>query len=200
MSLNVVFDLGGVLIQWEPRRFIAEIAPEQSEPGSPLLDLFHGPEWAAHDRGEITEADAFTAMAERLPDHADAIAAVAAVWREQLVAIPETVALLETLRASAVPLYALSNFPRQAFAWTYERQPWLGLFSGIAVSSHFGVAKPDPRFFEAFFAQYGLDPTTCLFIDDNADNVAAATALGMTAHQHTDLAALLTFLRQHNVV
>jgi 2-haloacid dehalogenase len=200
MTMHVVFDLGGVLIQWDPRQLIAQIAPEESQPGSALLDIFHGPEWAAHDRGEITEAAAFAGMAERLPEHAEAIGQIAEVWRQHLEAIPESVSVLETLKQKGVPLYALSNFPRQAFAWTYDRMPWLGLFDGIAVSSHFGVAKPDPAFFEKFLTHYGLDPTTCLFIDDNAANVEAAQAMGMQAHQHTDLTSLLGVLRQHSLV
>jgi HAD superfamily hydrolase (TIGR01509 family) len=200
MTINVVFDLGGVLIQWHPAQLIAQVAPEASQEGSPLLTMFHGPEWLAHDRGELTEAEAFAAITERMPDHAEAIARVAAIWREHLVAIPETVSLLETLKQKGVPLFALSNFPRQAFAWIYDRMPWLGLFDGIAVSSHFGLAKPDPAFFQTFLTHYKLEPASCLFIDDNADNVASAQALGMHAHQHTDLTSLLVRLRQLAVV
>jgi 2-haloacid dehalogenase len=200
MTMNVVFDLGGVLIQWNPHQLIAQIAPEQSQEGSPLQEMFYGPEWLAHDRGETTEAEAFAAIAERLPDYADAIQQVAAVWREHLVPVQETVAVLETLKQKGVPLYALTNFPRQSFAWSYERMPWMRLFDGMAVSSHFGVAKPDPAFFEKFLAHYRLDPGTCLFIDDRADNVATARSLGMVAHQHTDQTALLLTLRQHGLV
>lgn len=200
MTKHVVFDLGGVLIQWNPHQLIASVAPDRSGPGSPLLAMFHGPEWAAHDRGELTEAEAFAAMAARLPDDAEAIQQIAQVWRQHLVAIPDTVSLLETLKLKGVPLYALSNFPRQAFAWTYDRMPWLRLFDGVAVSSHFGLAKPDPAFFDRFCRHYGLEPADCLFIDDNADNVAAGRAFGMTTHQHTDLTALVQVLRQHGFV
>ncbi|MBC7543922.1 MAG: HAD family phosphatase [Candidatus Sericytochromatia bacterium] len=198
--MNVVFDLGGVLIQWQTAQLLQEALPEVDLTDSPLLQIFAGPEWLAYDRGEYTEAEAFASISARLPDDAESIERVAAVWRDHLVPIPANVSLLEKLTDSGIKAYALSNFARQSFAMVFDRNPWMLRFTGMMVSGHFGVLKPEPAIFDQFLRHYSLDPATCLFIDDHADNVAAAAAAGMQTYLYSGAAALETELRRRGLL
>jgi 2-haloacid dehalogenase len=186
----VVFDLGGVLIDWDPRRLYRKLLADEAAVEE-FLATVTTPEWnAEQDRGRPF-AEGVAELVERHPAHAAAIAAYHERWEEMLGGeVPGTVAVLAELRAAGVPLYALSNWSAETFRLTRGRFPFLEWFDGLVVSGEERVAKPDRRIFDLLLQRFGLVPATTLFIDDSPANVAAALELGMDAVLFRDAATL----------
>lgn len=188
-----MFDVGNVLIRWDPRNLYRKLLDEER------LEWFLAhvcdSAWnVEQDRGR-SWADAVTERIARHPEWASHIRAFDERWQEMVAGpIEDNVAVLQRLRAAGVPTYAITNFSREKFAETCERFPFLAEFEGVIVSAHEGLLKPDPAIFRLFLARYGLDAGACVFIDDSKENVRGARAAGMRAihfAEGVDLAAAL---------
>lgn len=178
----VVFDLGGVLIDWNPRYLYRHLIPEPDALDRFLTEICPQSWNERQDAGRpIAEA-----TRERIalhPDHADLIAAYYGRWEEMLSGpVDGTVALLEALHGSGLPLYALSNWSAELFPIARRRFGFLDRFRGLVISGEEGIIKPDPAIFHLLAKRYGLVAQETLFIDDNPANVAAAEALGFRTH------------------
>ncbi|MBS7704817.1 HAD family hydrolase [Chelatococcus asaccharovorans] len=179
----VVFDVGAVLIEWDPRHLYRKIFAADEARMEQFLAEVCTPAWnLEQDRGRPWSE----AVAERtalFPDWGAEIAAFDTRWSEMVPhAIDGTVALLGALRSTGVPTYAITNFSADKFAIARERFPFLADFDGIVVSGEVRLVKPDPAIFSLFLEQNGLTAAECLFVDDNPDNIATAQAMGFTAH------------------
>jgi 2-haloacid dehalogenase len=182
----VVFDLGGVLIDWDPRYLYRKLLADEAAVEE-FLATVCTPEWnAEQDRGRPF-AEGVAELVERHPVHAAAIAAYHERWPEMLGGeIPGTVELLAELRAAGVPLFALTNWSAETFVFARERFEFLGWFDGVVVSGEERLVKPDPRLFRRLLDRFGLAPEATFFVDDSPANVAAARRLGMDAVRFTD--------------
>ena len=181
----VVFDLGGVLIDWDPRYLYRKLLADEAAVEE-FLATVCTPEWNAElDRGRPF-AEGVAELVERHPEHAAAIAAYHERWPEMVAGdIPGTVEVLAELRAAGVPLYALTNWSAETFAITRGRFEFLEWFDGLLVSGEERVTKPDPAIFQLLLDRSGLDPTATVFVDDSEANVAAARRLGFDAIRFT---------------
>ncbi len=177
----VVFDLGGVLIDWDPRYLYRKLLADEAAVEE-FLATVCTPEWnAEQDRGRPF-AEGIAELVERYPAQAAAIAAYAERWPEMLGGdIPGTVELLAELRAAGMPMYALTNWSAETFVVARERFPFLDWFDGVLVSGEERMIKPDPRFFRLLVDRFGLRPETTFFVDDSEANVEAARRLGLDA-------------------
>ena len=177
----VAFDLGGVLIDWDPRHLYRKLLADEAAVEE-FLATVCTPEWnAEQDRGRPF-AEGVAELVERHPEHAAAIAAYHERWPEMLAGeIPGAVELLAELRRAGVPLYALTNWSAETFVIARERFAFLEWFDGLLVSGEERLAKPDPAIFELLATRFGLDPAATLYVDDSAANVAVASALGFDA-------------------
>jgi 2-haloacid dehalogenase len=196
----VVFDLGGVLIDWNPRYLYRKIFGTEEEMED-FLSTVATMDWNDQlDRGEPL-ADAVAELTAAHPDHADSIAAYIDRWIEMVAgALDETVAVLAELHAGGVPLFALSNWSTETFRLVRHQFEFLDWFDGILLSSEVGVTKPDRRIFEALCDRYGLQPATTLFIDDNPPNVEGARAAGLQAVRFETATTLREDLRRFGVL
>ena len=181
----VVFDLGGVLIDWDPRYLYRKLLADEAAVEE-FLATVCTPEWnAEQDRGRPF-AEGVAELVERHPAHAAAIAAYAERWPEMLAGdIPGTVELLAELRAAGMPLYALTNWSAETFVIARERFAFLSWFDGVLVSGEERKIKPDPAFFRLLQERFGLAPEATFYVDDAEANVAAARALGLDAVRFT---------------
>lgn len=177
----VVFDLGGVLIDWNPRHLYRQLFADEQEMEH-FLATVCTLEWhVAHDLGEDTK-ESCAALALAHPEHADLIHAWADRSEDMIGgAIAGTVALLADLTSRGVRCYVLSNMERETFPVRRERFEFMEWFDGHLISGLEGVVKPDPRIFRRLLRRFDLQPSRTLFIDDDAANVEAATALGIHA-------------------
>lgn len=197
----VVFDLGAVLVDWNPGYLYSKLIPDEAE-----LDTFLSTvctlEWNyAMDAG-LSVRDEVAKLAAERPEYADLINAWWDRWPEMLGdEIPGTRAIAERISASGTPLYALTNWSAETWPLGLAGFPFLGeLFDGIVVSGEEGVAKPDPRLFEILNNRYGLDPETTVFIDDSPGHASAAAALGYRAHHFTSATELELWLEEIDVL
>ena len=182
----VVFDLGGVLIDWDPRYLYRKLLADEAAVEE-FLATVCTPEWnAEQDRGRPF-AEGIAELVERHPVHAAAITAYHERWPEMLGGgIPGVVELLAELRAAGVPLYALTNWSAETFGIARERFEFLDWFDGVVVSGEERMVKPDPAIFRLLLDRFGLGPEGALFVDDSPANVAAARELGFDAIQFRD--------------
>lgn len=185
--MNVVFDFGAVLFEWQPaellRTHLSHVTPTAEAARKLAADMFHHEDWAAFDRGTRELPDVVASMARRLALPADLLHGFLAPIGERLLPIETTVALLEQLQQRRrsrgdVHLYYLSNMPSPFARVLESRHDFLRHFDGGIFSGDVKLAKPDPAIFELLAERYGLAPADTLFIDDLAANVAAARQLG----------------------
>ena len=187
---TAVFDLGGVLIDWDPRYLYRQLFEDPDEMESFLAEVTTA-EWNAHQDAGRSWAEAIELLAAEHPERRDLIEAFHRRWPEMLAgAIPGTVGLLDELRASGVRLLALSNWSAELFPIAQEQFDFLDWFEGIVISGTVGVNKPDARIFEHLIERFAVDVSASLFIDDSSANVRAARALGFVAVQFTEAMAL----------
>jgi 2-haloacid dehalogenase len=189
-ATTVVFDLGGVLINWDPRHLYRQLFQDPDEMESFLSEVTTA-EWNAHQDAGRPWAEAVEVLAAEHPDRRDLIEAFRLRWPEMLAGeIPGTVDVLADLRATGVRLLALSNWSAEMFPVARDRFDFLAWFEGIVISGEVGVNKPDRRIFEHLLERFDLEPAAAVFIDDSTANLATATALGFRAIHFIDAATL----------
>lgn len=181
----VVFDIGNVLIEWNPERvYDRVIGVERRKAMFAAVDL-HGMNDQV-DRGQ-NWYDAVSECAAQNPDWHDEIMMWHERWLEMASpAIDHSVRLLRALRSANVPVFALSNFGIQTFEIGEREYPFLEEFDRRYISGHMGEVKPEPEIYRMLEADCGVAPTALLFADDRADNIAAAAARGWKTHLFTD--------------
>ena len=176
----VVFDLGGVLLQWNPRFLYRKLFPGDEQAMEDFLGTVCTQEWNERQDAGRSFADAIGELVAAHADKAHLIEAFRARFDEMIPgAIDGSVEILRDLAGAGVPLYALTNFSAETFPAQRNRFPFLSSFAGIVVSGEEGVIKPDPRIFRILLERYAIAPAHAVFVDDNKANAAAATALGM---------------------
>lgn len=186
---SVVFDVGGVLLDWSPRYLYRHLIADPAELDRFLTEVCT-PAWNAElDAGRSFD-EACADLAARHPDVADLIHA----YRRQseMVAgpVPGSFEIVERLLAAGVPIYLLTNAPRPMFDERLEEFPIFGRFHGAVVSGDEGVLKPGPDIFAIAVERFGLDPSATLFIDDVEANVEGARRVGFVGHRFVDAATL----------
>ncbi len=200
MSNAVIFDMGGILLDFPMLELTAACSdtPEDAR----LLDqaIFKSPEWAALDRGVVSEEQVLSAARERLPEELhEAAARVMEHWDEFLFPKPEMNALARELDALGVPLYLLSNTSARFYRFR-EKIEVLPLLRGALLSFEEKLLKPDPELYRRLFSRFGLSPGECFFIDDLHLNVEAARWCGMRAfHYQNDISRLRAALREAGI-
>jgi 2-haloacid dehalogenase len=195
----VVFDLGGVLIDWNPRYLYRDVFANDEE-----MEYFLGSvctlEWHfQHDRGRPM-AETLPELAARFPQYRDQIM----LWSDENGMIRDAhhdvVAIVHELHDRHVPCYALTNWPNETFPAARERFAFFELFAGIVVSGEERISKPDHAIFRLLCDRYRLTPESTLFIDDHQANVDAAAQLGFVTHRFRNAEMLRMELRRLGVL
>jgi 2-haloacid dehalogenase len=175
-----VLDLGGVLIDWNPRYLYRKLFAGDEVAMEAFLAEVCTVEWNQRQDAGRTFAEAVTELLPRHADKIELIEAFAGRFDEMIAGpIPGSVEILADLKRAGVPRYALSNWSAETFPPQRKRFPFLGWFDGIVISGEEGVIKPDPRIFRILLERYRIEPGEAVFIDDNPANAAAAEPLGI---------------------
>jgi 2-haloacid dehalogenase len=180
-SINtVIFDLGGVLIDWNPRYLYRKIFNTEEEINW-FLENVCTPEWNDHQDAGRSFEEATNELIAKFPDHESAIRAWYGRWQETIGGrIHKTVELLEEIKASKkYKLYALTNWSAETFPWALANFDFLHWFDGIVVSGVEKTRKPFPEFYKILFDRYQINPAQAIFIDDNIKNVEGALKVGL---------------------
>ncbi len=178
---SVVFDIGGVLIDWNPRYLFRKIFDNEEEMEWFLANVCT-PEWnVQQDAGKLFSV-ATAELQEKYPDYRDQIAHYYGRWEEMLNGeITGTVEIFRKLKSAGMPLYALSNWSHEAFPVAYSQFGFLSEFDGLVVSGYEKLIKPDHALYRVLMKRYGVIPEESVFIDDNLANTVAAGELGFYA-------------------
>lgn len=186
---TVVFDVGGVLLDWDPAHLYRQVLTDE-EMARFFAEVCTWDWHHEHDRG-ASFADTIPARCAQFPDDAEHIR----LWSDRyadMVAgeIDGMGAVVDGLRDDGVRLLILSNMPSEVWPQLTDRWPILQGFEGAVISGDEGIVKPDPEIYRVLIDRYDVDPARAAFIDDRDENVAAAAALGFTAIRFTDATSL----------
>ncbi|MBV9536127.1 MAG: HAD family phosphatase [Solirubrobacterales bacterium] len=177
----VVFDVGGVLLDWDPRHLYRKVFDDQRAMEEFLAEVCTLEWHAQHDRGAPIEESCSELVATH-PEHADPIWAWARRSEEMIAGpIDETVTIVRELKDTGLACYLLTNMETHTWPLRLARFPFLGWFDGAVVSGFEGVAKPDLEIFERLLARFALVPQRTVFIDDSPANIDAARQLAIQA-------------------
>jgi 2-haloacid dehalogenase len=175
-----IFDLGGVLIRWNPRFLYRKLFNGDDAAMERFLADVCTEEWNERQDAGRSFAEAARELLPRHAEHRELIEAFGQRFDEMIPgAIDGSVEVLREVKERGVPVYAITNWSAETFPRQRGRFPFLSWFDGIVVSGVEGVIKPDPRIFRILFARHRVAPQSAVFIDDVAANAAAATALGI---------------------
>lgn len=197
---GVVFDLGGVVIDWNPMYLYAKVFDgDETKAANFLATVCTGAWNEQQDAGR----DLMQATAERVamfPEWEREIRAYYGRWTEMIGGpIPGTAEIMAEIKAAGLHLYALSNWNCETFSRVRHRFAELDLFEHIVLSGEYGCIKPDPAIYRAALVCYGQDPADLLFIDDSPRNIAGAERIGLPAIQFTGAGALRRDLIERGV-
>ena len=194
---NVVFDAGGVLLEWDPPKVIAKLYPDPVTQAQIRRQIFEHPDWHEYDRGALSEAAAsehFAKLSGRSPDE---VLALIRATCESLRPIDGTIRLLEQLAAGGINLYLLSNMPVSTFDYLIKRDKFFAHFKQLVISGAIRLAKPEPAIYKHLVEKTGIVPVESVFIDDLLRNVIAARESGLHAIQFSDPARCRAELRAY---
>lgn len=202
MYKNIVFDFGGVMVDFDPHKYLIDLFGNR-ELEEEVYDLTFGSrEWRMLDAGRITRREANERMLERAKavGRGFEVEGVLDDWMSMLHPRRRMQALVEQLKQRGYCVYYLSNIPEDVLALLMERD-FQGLFDGGVASCEVHVNKPDPRIYQALLDKYGLKASESVFIDDRQDNVQAAFELGFVGIRMKDsVGTLVRSLATCNVV
>lgn len=183
---NIVFDLGGVLIDFNEKRMLEDNIPKELR-SEVEKATFHSKEWKMMDSGELEVEDAVEKMLVSLPQEIHDKVRNMIIDREvQMPPLKEMTAVVDALYERGYTLYVLSNCAKWLHEFLPEKVPSGEKFSGSIVSADYGILKPDERIYKILFDTYSLKAEECFFIDDSPANTEAARRLGMSAHCFKD--------------
>jgi HAD superfamily hydrolase (TIGR01509 family) len=177
--VNVVFDLAGVLVDYDQPTLIAEVFGDPGTCRTVLAEIIGHEDWLTLDRGTLTQEDVIMRAARRtglaLEDIGRFFDRVSTAWAP----VPGTIDLLRRVRARGHPLFCLSNMHPASWAYLERSCDFWELFSGITISCHVQLIKPEPAIYAHLLARHGLDGPQTVFVDDRDVNLAAAARFGI---------------------
>lgn len=200
MIRNVIFDMGNVLLRWDPRYIVEQFAGDAGDQALLRRAIFEQPDWPMLDAGSISEADMLAHIRARLPERLHAAAERCFCGYERhMPDIPEMQALAEELKRAGYRIYLLSNAGVR-FRKYLQSRPFFRDMDGIVISAEEKRVKPDVQLFRLMLDRYGLSAGECVFIDDMPVNLTGAREAGMEAlHFDGNAAALREKMRRIGV-
>ena len=175
-----VFDLGGVVIDWNPRYLYRKLFNGNETAMESFLAAVCSSSWNDQQDAGRSFADGCSSLKRLHPDKAELIDAWFHRYEEMLGGeIPGTVDILRELRSRSVPMYALSNWSAETFPIAVNRFECLTWFNGVLLSGQVKMLKPDQRIFEIFLDTFRIEPKRAIYIDDRSENVEMAVRVGM---------------------
>lgn len=200
MIRTIVFDMGGVLIQFDREFFIRRLGVNAEDEDILMREVFNSLEWARMDRGSLTEAEAVRSICARLPERLHLAAKrLVTMWERPILTVDGMYELVKDLKRNGYGVLLLSNASaRQHEYW--PRIPASELFDGKLISSDVRLVKPQPEIYRLFCDTFHVLPEECFFIDDSPQNIEGAYEAGIRGFIfHGDVGALRKALRDAGV-
>ncbi|MFA5873366.1 MAG: HAD family phosphatase [Anaerolineales bacterium] len=197
----IVFDFGGVLLDWNPRNLYRRYFPDNPEAMEQFLAEINFMEWNAYqDKGRPFK-EGVAILSNQYPQYSRLIQAYYETWEESVAGeIPGAVEILKRLKRKGFPLYGLSNWSVETFPAIRRKYSFFELFNDMVVSGYVNLIKPDPAIFKLLLKKIGRPARECLLIDDSDINVSIARELGFVTFQFQTPALLNTELNRLGVL
>jgi len=193
---NVIFDLGGVLLDWNPTRILERFYSDLPSRDALMQTLFRHSDWRAFNRGSLTESELLNNVRARTDRDLPELSGLLDAVRESLLPKDETVVLLKELHARGIPLYCLSDMPTPVFSYVRRRYDFWDAFRGIIVSGDVKMMKPEREVFEHLLSRFALHADETVFVDDHPANIDGAKIVGLHTVLFTDAAQCQRELHQ----
>lgn len=175
----IIFDFGGVLLEWDPRNLYRRYFPGQPQAMDDFLDEINFYEWNAQQDKGRTFAEGTAELSARFPQYAELIQAYFENYEDSIAGVIEgTVKILQMLKENGYPLFGLSNWSAETFPRAQHAYPFFDWFNDIILSGDVKLNKPDPAIFNLLLNKTEYSAPECLLIDDSKPNVNAAKELG----------------------
>ena len=182
----IIFDFGGVVINWDPRRVFRKFFPEGEQAMENFMREIGFSEWNLRQDEGYPFEQAVHDLSAQFPQYAHIIRAYDVDWEESITGIiPETVELLRRLKEAGYRLYGLTNWNHAKFSLVRNKYEFFSLFEEIIVSGEVKLIKPDPAIYRLLMERIHLRPRDCLMIDDSAGNVTASQNIGFRTIHYT---------------
>lgn len=198
----IIFDLGNVLINWDPRHVFNDTYFDSLEKRDHFLEKICSMDWNERQDEGRSIVEATQELVAQYPEWEAAIRDYYGRWTDMLGgAIPETVEIFHRLKETGqYKIYALTNWQAGLFDIALVRYAFLHWFDGRVVSGEEKMRKPEPAFYQRLLDRYAINPSEALFIDDNLRNIKAAEAMGIRSIHFTSPAALERSLKELGVL
>ena len=198
--MNVVFDLGGVLLSWQPNGIIEQVGEDPAARAALTAGLFQHPDWLELDRGTLSYEAACSRAAERTGLAASRFHAALALVPDSLIVQHEVLELVRETHRRGHRLFVLSNMHTPVARALEQRHDFWDLFSGIVFSCDVAAIKPEPAIYRHLLENWSLEAQHTVFLDDNRPNVTGAIALGIDAIHFADVRQARSELAQRQIV
>lgn len=178
MVKNIVFDLGNVLLKFNPERIITEYVHNKKIKEQIYGNIFDSKEWVMLDKGKISSHYATKKFIQKMPDHENIIREIMDSWDDYLNPIDKNLEVLKNLYKRSYNLYVLSNFHKDAFEKVSNKYDFFDYFTGMIISYQEETIKPEKKIYQILINRFNLAPRETLFIDDNVQNIKQAQKMG----------------------
>src|SRR3989344_6817955 len=197
MIKNIIFDIGNVIVQWQPATVVKRLFPEHDT--VKLTEaLFKSTPWYDLNLGKITESEITQIYHQTLGINIETLNRLMQEIKESLLPVDNNFILLTNLY-SQYTLYALTDNVREIMSYLKKKYDFCSKFKGIIVSAEVGYLKPDPAIYQELINQYEIDPAESVFIDDHLPNVQGAKSLNMHAIQFANVEQCIHELKKIGV-
>lgn len=196
----VLFDIGNVFVEWDPRFLYEKLIFDEDELNIFLTEVVTLEWHSEHDRGR-SFAEGAELLAQKFPEYEDLIRDYDARWPETIRGLIQgTVDIMLELIERGIHVYGLTNFSAEKWPEFCRNYGFTDHFEGVVVSGEEKLIKPDPRIFQAAVSRFNLDPERTVYVDDRLENVLAAEQLDMIGHHFSDPFGLRQALLSHGVL
>jgi len=197
----IIFDYGGVLLDWNPHNLYRRFFQGQPEAMDQFLTEINFAEWNAQQDKGRPFAEAVEALSAEFPHHAQLINAYYEYWEESISGpISETIEILKQLKGKSFPLYGLSNWSGETFSRARHKYEFFGIFDDMVISGDVGHIKPEPEIFHIMLEKIGRPAHECLLIDDSMVNIQQAQKIGFVTVHFQSPEQLKTALCELNIL
>lgn len=199
MVRNVVFDVGNVLVRWEPQDVVAKVFPEELFPYDLTRKLVKSQTWYDLNLGKLTEHEAIQAYNRELNIPLERLEQLMQALKEALLPLDGSFELLDRLVSAEVPTYCITDNVHEIVSFLKAKYDFFDKFKGVVVSAEVGILKPDERIYQHLLTQYDLVPHESVFLDDRKANVEGAIQVGMKGIHFTDALSCEQKLKELNL-
>lgn len=178
MIKNVIFDLGNVLLSFNPQNYLRSKIDKESKVQELYNEIFLSAEWPMLDRGTITEEEAVERIVGRSQGNGELIRKCMANWHDILIPMEENIGILKDIKANGYKMFILSNFHSLAYEKVTSRYVFFQLFDGGIISYQENLLKPEKGIYSVLTERYGIKPSESIFVDDTKVNIEGAREVG----------------------